>query len=363
MIPTGGLRSSRGRTRRQALITGVVMLLLAALIAVGLLIVRTQPPLVPHATVETGIEASAAGAMPTRDEVALAQRVLGTGLIAYITCNQTSEYHATQAREMGDFAKAYGLAYRVYDSDTNPYIQITQIERARTDGARALIVCPLDVDLLAEPLKSAQDAGMPLVLMSADTPSFGGVMIVGDDYHLGYKAGQLAGQIITQEMGGHADVVILDFPDLPYIVIRANGLQDGVLSEAPDAHIVGRFRGATRGFGEESVSKLIDEGLHFDVIVSINDAGSFGAIDAMEEADIPPNQVVITSVDAEQLALRYIREGYYMRGSVEVGRQQFSRAAIDAVTKLLAGGTLPERILVPPGEIVTADSLSQTNGQ
>jgi ABC-type sugar transport system substrate-binding protein len=94
------------------------------------------------------------------------------------------------------------------------------------------------------------------------------------------------------------------------------------------------------------------------VIASINDAGSFGAIQALEEAGISPDEVMITSIDAEQLARRYIRDGYYIRGSVDAGRVQFSRAAIDTITKLLAGGTVPERILVPPGDVVTAQTLA-----
>ena len=42
--------------------------------------------------------------------------------------------------------------------------------------------------------------------------------------------------IIRDEMGGHADVIILDYPDLDYLVTRANGLEDGVLEFAPEAH-------------------------------------------------------------------------------------------------------------------------------
>ncbi|MBE0690201.1 MAG: hypothetical protein IH587_08795, partial [Anaerolineae bacterium] len=53
----------------------------------------------------------------------------------------------------------------------------------------------------------------------------------------------------------------------------------------------------------------------------------------------------------------YIRNGYFMRASVDVGRERFSRAAIDVMIKLLAGATVPERILVPPGGVVTRAAL------
>jgi ABC-type sugar transport system substrate-binding protein len=257
---------------------------------------------------------------------------------------------------MRDFASGFGLRYRVYDSDTDEYEQLTQIERARTDGAAAIIICPLNAELLDVSLKSIQASTLPLVIMSNQMPSYGGVLVAGDDYQTGYKPGELAGRIISEEMGGQADVIILDYPDLQYIVQRANGLEDGVLSQAPEAHIVGRYRGAVPEFAEASINALLEDGVHFDVILSINDAGSFGAINALENAGIGPDDVLIASVDAEQLARRYIREGYFIRGSVDVGRELFARAAVDIVTMLLAGATVPENVLVPPGEVITAQS-------
>ncbi|MBZ0298169.1 MAG: protein kinase [Anaerolineae bacterium] len=360
VLRTDALIQAQRRSRRRLVTASALIAAVALIVLITLLVIRTQISPVPKPTVEAGAEASALSIVPSSDEIATAQRVLGDGFIAYVTCNQTSEYHATQSREMGDFARVYGLAYRVYDSNTDPYNQLTQIERARADKARALIICPLDAALLDEPLKSVQAAGIPLVLLSADMASYGGVLITGDEYQMGFKAGQMAGQLITQELGGQGRFVILDYPDLPQLVVRADGLEAGVLSEAPNATLVGRYRGATPEFGKASISQLIAEGVQFDVIVSINDAGAFGAIQAMEAADITPDQVMITSIDAEQLARRYIREGYYLRGSMDVGREKFSRAAIDAVTKLLAGSQLPELVLAPPGEMMTAETLTAT---
>ena len=354
------VRQHQQRLRRFGFL-GAAIAVLVAVMAVSLL--TNQPRTVPLPTILAGVEGKAEDIVPTSDQIEMARRNLQNGFIAYITCNQTSEYHATQAREMGDFARRYGLAYRVYDSNTDEYLQVTLIERARTDGARAIIICPLDPELLEQPLSSVDEADLPIVVMSQDLPSFGGIHMIGDEYGMGFRPGQLAGKIIAEEMGGKADVIVLDFPDLPHVVIRADGLEDGVLSEAPEANIIGRFLGATPDFAEESVSKLLEEGVHFDVIVSINDAGSFGAIEALEAADIPPDEVVITSVDAEQLALRYIREGHYMRGTVEIGRERFSRTAIDAITLQLAGGTLPEHVLVPPGDVITAETLQAEDSE
>ncbi len=355
-IPAATAARARPRPRWLPYAIAASVMLFALVVGATFLLARTPPHHPP--TVLLDQSGTSDDAIPSPGEIQAAQARVGSGFIAYITCNQTSEYHATQAREMGDLAEKLGVAYRIYDSDNDKAKQIPLIEKARADGAAGLIVCPLDTSLLDGALKSAQAAGMPLVFIHADIDTYGGVRLAGDDYLMGRKAGLAAGQIIRDELGGKADVILLDYPDLPPLVERANGLEDGVLANAPEARIVGRYLGATKDNGEASVSRLLARNVHFDIIASINDAGSFGAIAALEQAGIPPGRVNITSVDAETLAREYIRSGHYLRASVDVGRAAFSRTAVDAMMKLLAGSTLPETFLVPPGDLVTASTLA-----
>lgn len=355
------LKKRRGRLMAGGAIGAVlVALILGAMFIMGRDDNDPPPPTSTpqYATILAGEIGTATDTIPSPAELEAATAALGAdGFVAYITCTQDTDYHAKQAREMQTFAAAYGLAYRVYDSDTDPYQQLTLVERAQTDGARALIICPLDVALLDDTLSDVQAAHLPLVLLQSGMSSYGGVILAGDEYQMGLRAGQYAGQVIAEEMDGQAQVVILSFEDMPSIVTRANGLEDGVLELAPQAVIVGRYTGGTREFGKASIEALLDEGTPFNVIVSINDAGAFGAIEALDAAGIGPDQVWMVGIDAETQALEYIRTGYYIRASEAVAREQYSRVAIDAITILLAGGTLPETLLVPPGEMITPDNL------
>jgi ABC-type sugar transport system substrate-binding protein len=314
---------------------------------------------VPLATVVAGEISPAGEHIPTADEIARANLVAGqSGFVAYVTCNTSSEYHATQTREIGDMLREYGIAYRAYDPDTDRALQIPMIERARLDGAVGLIICPLDPDLLNSVLGAVDAANVPLVLMNGEMESHGGILIAGDEFAMGSAAGLAAGEILVEERDGQGRAIILDYPDLPQIIRRADGIEAGLLEAAPEVEIVGRYLGATRENGRRSVETLIDEGVEFDVIVSINDAGVFGAIDALVAAGYDPDSVIISSIDAESLAREYIAEGYFMRASVEVGRALYSRAAADAMVKLLAGATLPEKLLVSPGDVITRDMMN-----
>jgi ABC-type sugar transport system substrate-binding protein len=175
----------------------IALLLLIALAAALTLLNQPVSRRIPIPVVIADMTGPAETVRPDETMIAEAQALLGAdGFIAYITCNTTSEYHARQAREMGDFAAAYGLDYRVYDSDNSMARQIPLIERARVEGAVGLMVCPLDPDLLDETLRDVDQADVPLVLMNGDMKSYGGVLIAGDDYLMGLAAGRAAGQII-----------------------------------------------------------------------------------------------------------------------------------------------------------------------
>ncbi len=364
-----GKKTINRKRRRTYLVSALVVLLIVLVGVVSIELLCTRAPALtptPHtliAVVEVGQTAPAEEAIPTTAEIAAAQTRLGNrGFIAYVTCNQTSQYHAAQAREMGETAARYNLPFRIYDSDNEAFTEISQIERARADGVTGLIVCPLDAAALNDTLNSVQQARMPLVQLTSNADSYGGVLIAGDDYELGLKAGRIAGAIVRDERGGHANVIILDYPSLEYLIVRADGLEAGVLELAPEANIVGRYLGATAENGEQSVSRLLEEGTPFDVILSINDAGAYGAISALEKAGVDPSAVIISSIDAESVARQYIRSGYFMRSSIAVNRQEFSETSVNAMIKLLAGATVPETYLVPPGDAITRDDLLATSG-
>ncbi|MCU0481099.1 MAG: bifunctional serine/threonine-protein kinase/ABC transporter substrate-binding protein, partial [Anaerolineae bacterium] len=231
-----------------------------------------------NATILRGERGDVEDTIPTPEEIALAQMRVGDGFIAILACNRTSEYHSGSVREIGDFLRGYNIQSRVYDADNNENRQPSLVEQARSDGAVGFVICPLNANIMDGVLSDLDEANIPLTLYAGNAEGFGygGIVTVGDDYELGYKPGQFAGQIIADELNGEANVVILDYPDLPAIVERADGLEAGVLSIAPNATIIGRYLGGTEDFGRASIAELVSAQVEIDVIVSINDAGSLG---------------------------------------------------------------------------------------
>ncbi|MDX1994996.1 MAG: protein kinase [bacterium] len=359
----------RTRRRRMTAVGAALLLILVVAGVVAALIFATsrdETVLLTPPTVLPNRRVNASQIVPSPLEIDRAQLRLGTdGFVALIACNRTSQYHAGIVREMVDLATGYGIRIEIYDPDNNAGRQIPLIEQARADGADGMIICPLDLALLDSTLQDLDEIDMPLVFYSGDEDHYGGVVMRGDSYTLGYIPGIYGGRLIRNELDGQANVVILDYPDLPDIVRRADGLEAGVLELAPEANIIGRYRGGTEEDGYNSIRRLIEDGVAFNFIASINDDGSYGAIRAMEEAGFEPDSVMIVSVDAEAQAVQYIQEGYFMRGSVSVARTQTAQGMVYSMVKLLAGSTVPEDVLTLTGEgdMVTRESLARQDGE
>ncbi|MCU0498828.1 MAG: protein kinase [Anaerolineae bacterium] len=356
------------KRRLYPIIGGLFLLLILLITGLIFLFSDTTPSTPPIATVIVGQTGDLAMTIPTAQEVEIARRVLGeNSFIAILPCNLTSEYNAKQTRELVEFAEDYGINTRVYDANSVPYEQSLQLERAITEGAHAFVLCGLDYTLLRESLRAIDQQNYPLVMAHPDGENtYGGVMIVTDNYLMGLAPGRYAGQLIRDELDGAANVLILTYPTLPDVVLRANGLRDGILEFAPNANIIPtEYIGGTQDLARESIEAALAAGVEFDVIASINDAGSYGAITALEAAGIDPARVIIVSVDAEAQALKFIEEGYFIRGSVELQRTNYAQAAIGSLIRQLAGATLPQMVSLAPGEVVTAALIAEraTHGE
>ena len=342
------------------LITSLVSIgiFIAALLALNS-VLHTTPP--TRSTIVTATTGSAAEVIASNEEIAQAQRVLGSdGFIAYIACTLDSQFQSTRAREMSDYANADGLAYHAYDSGNDDYKQLTLIEQARLSGAKAIILCPLNPNVLSESLASLESAEIPLVLTTSIEKRYGGVMLTEDDHEIGRLDGSFVGQSLVNAGKQSANVVILDAPDYPFSATRVEGFLDGIAEQLPNVKVLGRFAGGVdQNVSQTAIAKLLSAGEHIDAIFSVTDTGAYGAIAALEAAQIEPDTIVIASVNGESMALDHIAHHEFLRASVSIELDEGSRSAFDAAVKLLGGGTLPEILTLPTGNLITHDIMME----
>jgi ribose transport system substrate-binding protein len=314
----------------------------------------------PHPTLTTGAPGVAADLIPTQDEIDLAKAVLGPeGFIGMIACTLNTDYHATVATKATAIAAELGLKFELFDAQVKAEKQVKALKEFTAKGARVIILCALNPKVVGQAVEEATKTGVFIVQFAgAALPEVKGISVgTGDeDVKLGCAAGEIAGDLITREKGGKAIVALLDYPDLPQIVLRADNIEKCLLAKAPHATVVGRFLGGTTDNGLLSMNRALKEHPEIDVVASINDAGAYGAMTALQAAGKDPQTTLIVGIDAETKARDLIKAGSYYRGTVNTSPEITGEIVINGAVKLLASATVPKIISVPANK-VTLDSL------
>jgi ribose transport system substrate-binding protein len=322
----------------------------AALLLVCTAFLMGQSGKYPEPKLLSGSLGVAKDLTPTNKEITAARTRLERekSFIGIIAMTYSTEYHATVAESAETYAKKLGLAVRTFDSELKVEKQISAIESFVANGASAIIIGLFDPPGVRAALMEAAKKGVKIVQYAGrDVSEFGGVSISIEDADLGYAAGQYAGTLIRKEMGGKAQVAILDYPDLPNVVVRAENIAAAIGKEAPKAVIVGNYLGGTPENGLNSMESALQAHPDINVVASINDAGAFGALKALQNAGKTADKTIIVGIDAEKQAIDYIKQGTMYRGTIDTAPATTGELTVNAAVKMLAGGTLPQKVRVP----------------
>lgn len=292
----------------------------------------------------------------TPEDVAKAKAALGTSFVGVIPCLMANEYHATAANAAIDTLKQYGIAVQNLDPEAKTERQIAALENYTAAGAKVVVMCVLDPKALASSIQEASGKGVRIVQFAGRESAAGGVSVAIDDAELGTAAGTHAAKLINAELGGKAVVAILDYPDLPNAVLRADAIEAAIKIQASNATIIGRFLGGTQEHGLSSMETALQAHPEINVVVSINDAGAYGAWQALMAAGKDPATTIIVAIDAEKKARELIKGGGMYRATVDTDPARTGRLAGLAAIRLLAGSTVPAEIRVPV-KVITASEL------
>jgi ABC-type sugar transport system substrate-binding protein len=309
-------------------------------------------------TVITGEMGTADDLQVSDEEAALARDVLSArpgGFILIMTA-VLSDYHFAVARGVQQQAANLNLPVEVTTADADPDKAIATIDDAVSRGAKVIILSVFDPAILPA-LERAAKQGVFIVQYAGRTAAeLGAVTVSVEDADLGAVAGDYTGQLIVEGFGGKANVIILDYPDAPQIVVRANAIREALLAAAPEAVILGSYKGGTTDFGYESTLQALADHPEINVVVSINDAGAYGAFQVLTAAGRTPADTVLVGIDGEAQAREYIADGTIYRATVDTDPDSTGLMAINAAIKLLAGSTLPQNIRVTV-KLVTAELM------
>lgn len=337
----------------------------AVLIVIGMVFFLSQALSVrsistpPAPTIQRNVYGMMVDTVPSEGEIRLAQERIGESeFVAFISCTTANAFQMALTQYFDDYFEQHQIAFRLYDPAGNRLLQASLIDEALQAGAQALIICPLDDQAIREPMLRANNEAIPVVFTAPIVEDYNAVMLEPDNRLIGLQVGREAGRYLESTLDRVGNVVVIGDMPLAWSATRLNGMLEGLREISPDVQILARYDASPdEQSGYRAMLRALEEHSAFDVVLSLTDAISIGAIRALEEAGVSPSEVALFSVNGDAEAQQYILDGHYLRATLQISAQELAQMSADALMRLLGDGTLPQSILLSQGTLLTREIL------
>ena len=238
-------------------------------------------------------------------------RVLEGKTIGFAQCDNGNSWRIAETDSMEKTAKEYGINFVYTDASADIAKQASNIEDLVAQGVDYLVVAPQEEDGLQAPLKSAMDAGIPVILVDRGINGTAGVeytTAIMSDFV--WEAEQVANKFI-EDGGGKGNVVILEGTQGATSTIdRQQGFVDAI--EGTEMVIIAdQVADYVMDKAQEVMENILQaQGDEIDYVFCHNDDMALGAIQAIEAAGyVPGEDIKVAGIDGPAAAMEAILAG------------------------------------------------------
>ena len=260
--------------------------------------------------------------------------------------------------------KAQGGSINYVSCDSNVSKQITQIENFISSGVDVIIIHPADPEGVEFALKQARESGIKVLAWDDNLKNADLAWLI-DNHELGYTIGEHAAKWINEKLGGSAEVAILNYPQLPILLERGNGIRDAITELAPKAKIVAESSAIDTKEGIEKMETIFQSNPKVKVVCSIGGGGSVGANESAKAAGKITDDFGIFAADATQPELSALKnnEGIRMTVTVTGTNTDIAKEIWEMVTLLQSGEPIATKEIYREFIPVTHDNVDEYLGK
>lgn len=231
--------------------------------------------------------------------------------------------------------------------------QCVAIKRLIDERVDVLLVGPIESHGLADAVRAATDAGIPVV--AVDTAIFGCDVstLVQADNAAGMR---LVARYVAEQLGGRGNIVHLQGPQaFQTAVLRRESAQQ-VFAQHPDITLVFEDAAETwfRDSGYQLMLKALRDSPVIHAVVAANDPLALGALDALAEVG-NHDAILVTGFDAMPDALLAISKGN-LAATIRQSPRAIGRAAVETALQIVQGVAVPAHVPIDV-ELITAENL------
>ncbi|HNY10208.1 MAG TPA: sugar ABC transporter substrate-binding protein [Candidatus Wallbacteria bacterium] len=233
------------------------------------------------------------------------------------------------------------------DGATGIENQVRQMNELVAAKADIIVVQPTDNAALADPLKAANKAGIPVV--AYDQYISGGILSAfrtSDNYQAGYLDGEYISSKFPE--GNTISVILVEYPHVSSTVERVNGFLDALSRSKRPYKIRNSYQAVEPVSGRKAAADILRDFPKrgdIDVVFTVNDGGGLEIVNGLAEAG--RDEIIVATIDGDPRSIENIKKG---RLTV-IDSAQFcgplGAEAIKAAYAILTGEKTPYHALVP----------------
>jgi len=242
----------------------------------------------------------------------------------------------------------------VTDAQNDPGKQLADVENLLQQNIDILIIDPADSDAIAQGVKKANDAKIPV--FTIDRQSNGGEVIT----HIGFdalKSGNIAGNFLKDALSGKGKIV-----EIQGIIGTNVGQQrsegfNQIMDETEGFEVVARqSANFDRGEAMKVMEDILQSQPEIDGVYAANDEMALGALAAIEAAG-RLDEIVLIGCDAVDPALDAIRNGK-MEATIAEPPFFLGKEAIDTALKISKDESVEKEVILD-STLVTPENIEQ----
>lgn len=239
--------------------------------------------------------------------------------------------------------------------------QIAQMFEMVKQKPDIIIVQPTDNAALVEPLRAANQAGIPVV--AYDQYISGGTLaayITSDNEQAGY----LDGEYIAAQFPDKTAIklILVEYPRVSSTVERLNGFLDALRDHGQAYQILKTYEAvepiAGKIAGQQILQEFPAKG-SVDAIFSVNDGGGLAMVDELAKAG--RTEITVATIDGDPKSIENVRKHRLTHIDAAQFCGPLGAEALKAAYAIATGKSTPKQVLVPVFPI-TRETLSRYPG-
>jgi ribose transport system substrate-binding protein len=188
--------------------------------------------------------------------------------------------------------------------------QIAVVQQFVASGVSAIVLAPLDDTALRNPVRSAGEHNIPVVIFDSALKGEAGKDFVSFVATNNYRGGELAGAELARLLGGKGKVVLLRYAEGSASTAEREAGFLSVLKQHPGISLIvdNRYGGATISTAQDASMNLIDKIREADGIFCPNESSTQGMLLALRQTGLAGTKTFV-GFDTSSFLLAALNKG------------------------------------------------------